>query len=313
MLQSKAWYDKYAPKTVAECILPEHTAKTFANFVANKDIPNLLLSGSPGIGKTSVAIAMCEEIGAEYIKINASLNGNIDTIRNDVQQFASSISLNGERKYVILDEAERLSAATQEALRGFIDEYKDNCGFIFTCNYRERILAPISESRIMEISFLFKAEEKQRVAKHLYSLLARIFEAEKVAFDTNAVRQFVVDHLKRSTDFRRFLVQAQKIVAINGTFNNITITNTLTERFTALFEALKAKNFAQARTWIGENADIEAATIYRTLYDNAKEINPTMVGALVLIIARYQYQHAFVTDGEINLAACMVEIMTEVV
>lgn len=311
MLQNTLWYEKYRPTSIDQCFLPAEARKIFEKYIEDRSVPNLILSGPPGIGKTTVARVLLESIDAEFIQIPSSLRGNIDTLRNEIQQFASTISLNGQKKYVILDEADNLTSATQFAMRGFIDEYSTNCGFIFTCNYQEKILSPISESRLTKVSFTFKNEEKGQLAKSLYALLVRILTAESIEFDPQAVRQYLVNHLQRSSDIRRLLVRAETI-GRTGKFDMSSLTDTLSERFDSLIEALKAKNFSLARTWIGENSDIEPERIYRSLYEQAKQIvTPQMVGGLVLIIAKYQFQQAFVADSEINLAACMIEIMTE--
>jgi len=311
-LEHKVWPDKYRPRNLKECFLPKETRKVLKSFLRKDMIPNMLFSGTPGIGKTATARAFLEEAGVEYIVINGSLNGNIDTLRNEIQQFASTVSFNGKKKYVIIDEADYLSQATQAALRGFIEEYSANCGYIFTCNYRNKIIAAIQESRLMsEVQFIFNGDERAELAQVVCERLLEILKKEGVEYEINTVRAFIVNHLKKSNDIRKLFVNAQRN-ALSGVFQEIHSVDGFSARFDGLTFSLKARDFGAVRTWIGENSDIDTSTIFRYIYDNAKTVvQPVMVPAVVLIIAKYQFQHAFVADTEINLMACMTEIMTE--
>ena len=311
ILTEMIWSDKYAPHTLEECLLPEATRKTLKSYLRKKNIPNMLFSGQPGIGKTATARALLEEAGNEFIVINGSLKGNIDTLRNEIQQFASTISFNGEKKYVIIDEADYLSHQTQAALRGFIDEHSANCGYIFTCNYRNKIMDALSDSRLLsEIQFVFSGDEKATLAKQLYEKLVSILKNEHVEYTATTVQRFIVKHLKASNDIRKLLILAQKSSA-SGVFEPSESADAYSRRFDSLVDALNSKDFTKIRTWIGENSDIEANIIFRYIFDNAAKLvkNEKLISALVIIIGEYQYKHAFVADAEINLTACMAEII----
>lgn len=311
MLEETVWYERYKPRTLDDCLLPEKTRKQLKKYIKSKDIPNIIMSGPPGIGKTTTARVLCEQIGAEYIKIPASLKGNIDTLRTEIQQFASTMSFNGIKKYVILDEADYLTAATQAAFRGFLDEYSTNCGFIFTCNYREKILEPIADSRLAEASFVFTNDERPQLAKGVYAMLAGILEKESVVFDPKNVQKFVIDTLKRNSDIRRLLNTAQK-ASLSGFFEVSELESTLSERFRSLTDALKSRSFTQARIWVGENSDIDPQATFRYLFDNAEgSMSSDAVNALIIILGDYQYKHALVADPEVNLAACVTRIILE--
>lgn len=311
MLQSVIWYEKYRPRNLSQCILPARTRQILQSYVESKKIPNLIFSGGPGIGKTATARAICEEIDSEYLLINSSLEGNIDTLRNKIQQFASTISLNGNTKYIILDEADGLTAATQSALRAFIDEFSNNCGFIFTCNFPDKISKPIAESRLLSIDFNFYGDDRKELAKELHKRSSTIMQSENVTFNPKDLADFIVERLNKSSDLRQLFVLLQK-GSQSGTFNPLDTINIEDVRFVELIQAIKQKNFKDARKWIGENADIPPEQVYRKLYDGAKQIvPPILVGGLIILLAKYQYQHAFVADPEINLAACIVEIMAD--
>jgi len=310
-LEEKLWVELYRPKKLDECFLPYRTKKDLRILLEKDILPNMLFSGPPGIGKTATARAILEELGVEYIVINGSLDGNVDTLRNDIQQFASTISFNGKKKYVIVDEADFLSQKMQAGLRGFIEQYSKNCGYIFTCNYKDKIMDAIQDSRLSEVQFLFKGDEKKDLAKAVYSKLIEIFKLENVEYDPKHVQKFIVDHLSKSNDLRKLFIKAQRF-SLNGSFAEGFETDEYTARFDALVDILKAQDFSGMRRWVGENSDIDAPTIYRYLYDNAKTIiNPTLEPLLVILIAKYQFQQAFVADSEINIVACMTEIMTD--
>lgn len=309
MLELKVWDEKYRPKTLDDVLLPQATRQELEGLVGNKELGNLLFSGSPGIGKTTVAIALVEALGAEWIKINGSMKGGIDTLRNEIQQFAATIAFNGEKKYVIIDEADNLSHATQLALRGFIDEYKSNCGFIFTCNYRERIEDALVDSRLTEYSFVYSENEKPTLAKNVFKMLGQIATAESVAYKPEELRDFVVAQLRKSFDLRRIILLFQRM-CISGTFVLGSDTILTDQRASPLIDAITKKDLKSVRTWVGENSDIEGNYVFRYIYDNWARLQSTVkVPELILILAKYQYQHNFVADKEINLTACCVELM----
>lgn len=308
MKQELLWVEKYRPRTIEDTILPKELKDVFNKFASDRFIPNLLLSGRAGIGKTTVARALLEEIGCDYIVINGSLNGNIDTLRNDIRNFASSVSLSGGRKYVILDEADYLNAnSTQPALRNFMEEFSSNCGFILTCNFVNRIIEPL-HSRCSVIEFKLPNVEKPKLAAGFYRRLIDILTAESVAFEPKAVAALVEKHFP---DFRRTLNELQRYAA-TGKIDTGILTNHKEENVKNLIGYLKEKSFTNVRKWVGENSDLDTAVFFRQLYDTSVDyMKPNSIPQLVLILADYQYKGAFVADQEINIAACLTEIMVE--
>lgn len=308
MLEEFLWVEKYRPKTVNDAVLPEQLKATFQEFVNQKNIPNLLLSGPAGCGKTTVARAMLEELDCDYIVINGSLNGNIDTLRNEIQQFASSISLSGGRKYVILDEADYLNAnSTQPALRNFMEEYSKNCGFIMTCNFKNRIIEPL-QSRCSVIDFRIKKAELPDLAKQFMRRVCNILETENIEYDKQVVAALIKKHFP---DWRRVINELQRYSA-TGKIDSGLLANVQEASIKSLMTFLKDKDFTSTRKWVAENLDSDTTAIFRTLYDTASQYFTTeSVATLVLILAKYQYQAAFVSDHEVNLMACLTEIMIE--
>ena len=302
------WVEKYRPVTVEETILPQELKATFQEFVNQGQIPNLLLTGRAGIGKTTVAKAMCEQLGCDYLVINGSMNGNIDTLRNEIKQFASSISFSGGRKYLILDEADYLNPqSTQPALRNFMEEFSKNCGFILTCNFRNRIIDPLV-SRCSVVEFGISKKESPQVASLFFSRIVDILNKEKVQYSKNTVAALVTKYFP---DFRRALNELQRYSA-TGSIDAGILTNTSNESFKDLIVLLKEKNFSGVRKWAGENTDIEDIVLFRKFYDLASEhLKPSAIPQLVLIIADYQYKSAFVADREINTVAFLTEVMVE--
>lgn len=300
------WVEKYRPKTIEDCVLPEELKSTFQKFVDNKEIPNLLLTGSAGVGKTTVARAMLEQIGADYIVINGSMNGNIDTLRNEILQFASSVSFTGSRKYVILDEADYLNAnSTQPALRNFMEEFSRNCGFILTCNFRNRIIEPL-HSRCSVVEFKISKADLPRLAAQFFKRVLGILDGNGVKYDKAVVAELIQRHLP---DWRRVLNELQRY-SVNGSIDTGIFAGYGDAAFTALVDILKQKKFTEMRKWVGENSDIDSTTLFRKFYDTAHEkVNPKSIPELVMIIAKYQYQAAFVADHEINTAAFLTEVM----
>lgn len=308
MREHMLWVEKYRPRSIEETVLPTDLKQIFSKFVEDKFVPNLLLCGRAGIGKTTVARALLEELSCDYIVINGSLNGNIDTLRNDIKTFASSVSLSGGRKYVILDEADYLNPnSTQPALRNFMEEFSKNCGFILTCNFKNRIIEPL-HSRCSVVEFKLAKEERPQLASTFYKRACSILEGEGVKFDLKAVAGVISKYFP---DFRRTLNELQRYAA-TGAIDAGILANKKEETFKELFEYIKAKNFTNVRKWVGENSDVDTAVFFRTLYDLLSEqLKPSSIPQLVLTLADYQYKAAFVADPEINLAACLAEIMVQ--
>jgi DNA polymerase III delta prime subunit len=308
MSEEFLWVEKYRPKTIEETILPVELKAVFQQFVDQKNIPNLLLSGSAGVGKTTVARAMLEQLGCDYIIINGSMNGGIDTLRNDVFNFASTVSFNGGRKYVILDEADYLSAATQPALRNFIEEYSSNCGFILTCNFKNRIIEPL-HSRCSVIDFKISKKDMAKLAMQFMKRTIYILEEEKVQFDKAVLAEVIQKHFP---DWRRVLNELQRYAA-TGKIDSGMLTNMSETSFKELINLMKEKNFSMIRKWVGENLDNDQTTIFRQLYDYSCEFLTKQGEAqMILLLGRYQYQAAFVADPEINIMSLFTEIMINV-
>jgi DNA polymerase III delta prime subunit len=302
------WVEKYRPKTVQDCVIPSNLKKAFQQFVDNKEVPNLLLCGTAGTGKTSVARAMLEEIGCDYIIINGSMNGNIDTLRTDIKNFASTVSFTNSRKYVILDEADYLNAnSTQPALRNFMEEFSKNCGFILTCNFKNRIIEPL-HSRCSVVEFKITKEEKPKIAACFFKRVCNVLKSENVEYEEKVVAEVVTKHFP---DFRRVLNELQRYSAV-GKIDSGILANQFDSNIKTLFSSMKSKNFKEVRTWVSENSDIDASTFFRAIYDNASEaIRPQSLPQLIVTLADYQYKNAFVADQEINIMACLIEIMSE--
>lgn len=310
-LEHKLWVEKYRPNTLNDCFLPAKARKELESFRDTGTVPNLLLSGKAGIGKTTVAKALLNDIGAEYITINGSIKGNIDTLRNELQQFASTVSFSGGKKFIIIDEADYLSQQTQGALRGFIEEFSKNCGFIFTCNFKNRIIEPIQNSRLVEIEFLFRGDEKMELAKQVYQRLTSVLDNESVSYNPKIVQKFLIDHLKSSDDLRKLFNKAQK-ASLSGEFNGEIAIKAENDRLDDLVATIKNQNFTEMRKWVGENSDIDPINLYRFLFDSLKNLVPSVnEPVLAIILARYQYQHSFVADTELNLVACIAEVMSD--
>ena len=310
MREEFLWVEKYRPKTISDTILPKQLKSTFQKFVDDNNIPNLLLTGRAGVGKTTVARAMLDQLDCDYIVINGSLHGNIDTLRNDILAFASTVSFSGGRKYVILDEADYLNPnSTQPALRNFMEEFSKNCGFILTCNFRNKLIEPLW-SRCSVVEFKIPKEERPNLASQFFKRICNILEKEKVNYVERAVAEVVQ---KFFPDFRRTLNELQRYAA-TGSIDTGILTNLGDETFKTLIDHMKKKDFTNVRKWVGENNDIEPVVLFRKLYDSAATMlaNNASVAQLVMIIANYQYKSAFVADQEINTTACMAELMVNV-
>lgn len=302
------WSEKYRPKTIRDCILPAELKATFQGYVDKGDISNLLLTGSQGTGKTTVAKAMLEELGLDYIIVNGSMEGNIDTLRQTIAQFASTVSFVGGRKFVILDEADFLNPTSfQPALRGFIEEFSKNCGFILTCNYKHRIIEPL-HSRCSVIDFHFKKSEYNTLAAQFYKRMVYVLKEENIEFDKAVVAELIKMHFP---DNRRIINELQRY-AISGKIDAGILTNLNEATISDLVKLLKDKDFTKMRTWVSENHDLDPNTLFRKLYDHASKVmEKKSIPQAVLILGRYQYQQAFSVDPEINLACCLTELMMD--
>jgi DNA polymerase III delta prime subunit len=301
------WTEKYRPQTVEDCILPERLKAVFQECVNQKEIPNLLLAGGAGVGKTTIAKAMCNEVGCDFMILNGSDENGVDTIRVKIKNYASSISLSGGRKVVILDEADYLTPNAQAILRNAIEEFAGNCSFIFTCNYKSKIIEPL-HSRCAVIEFGLKNGEKQKMAGAFFKRITHILDTEKVEHDEKVIAEVVKKHFP---DFRRVINELQRYsklgkidVGILSQIGDISISQ--------IVKHLKEKDFASVRKW-ASSTDIDSTTFFRKLYDALYDIaKPQSIPQAVLILADYQYKQAFVADQEINLVACLTEIMANV-
>lgn len=300
------WVEKYRPKTIDQCILPKALKDTFQTIVKNGELPNLMFSGTAGLGKTTVARALCEQLGIDYIIINGSEEGNIDTLRTKIRQFASTVSLQGGYKCVILDEADYLNPqSTQPALRGFIEEFADNCRFILTCNFKNRIIEPL-HSRCGVIDFRFDKKQLASLCGQFLARLKEILSTENVSFEEATLAELIMKH---APDWRRVLNEAQRY-SINGSIDAGILVTLNDKSIRDLMEALKAKNFKGMREWVVNNIDTEPHAIFRKIYDALGEhLQPQSIPQVILILADYQYKNAFVADHELNVVACMTEVM----
>jgi len=303
------WVEKYRPQTVDDCILSADLHKTFSEIIKAGEIQNMLFTGTAGVGKTTIAKALAKELDLDYIIINGSEEGNIDTLRNKIKQFASTVSLSGGHKLVILDEADYLNPqSTQPALRGFIEEFSENCRFILTCNFKNRIIEPL-HSRCSVIEFALPRGEKDRLASVFMARLMYILGEEKIEYDKQVLVQFIIKHFP---DFRRIINELQRY-AVGGVIDSGILVNVSDVSIDSLVNHLKIKNFKGMRKWVVDNIDIEPTAIFRKLYDNMNEyLDPQSIPQLVLILADYQYKDSFVADHELNMVACLTEVMAGV-
>jgi DNA polymerase III delta prime subunit len=304
------WVEKYRPRNIADTILSQSLKDTFQAIVTSGQMQNMLFTGTAGSGKTTVAKALCNELGLDYIIVNGSEEGNIDTLRGKIKQFASSISLSGGYKVVILDEADYLNPqSTQPALRGFIEEFSNNCRFILTCNFKNRIIEPL-HSRCAVYEFNTTKKEKAELAGQFMKRLKLILDQEKVTYNNLALADVISKH---APDWRRIINECQKNSVATGSILASVSSGSDSDVFANLIAALKAKDFKKMRSWVVNNQDIDTSAIIRGLYDRMNDtVQPQSIPQLVLILADYQYKDAFVADHELNMVACMTEIMAGV-
>jgi replication factor C small subunit len=301
---SDLWVEKYRPLTVDDCILSDEMKDTFKNFIKNKEIPNLMLTGSAGIGKTTIAKAICSEIGADYVMINASDERGIDIIRNKVKQFASTVSLTNQTKVIILDESDSMTPEAQRAIRGVFEEFYKNCRFILTCNFKNKLIEPI-HSRCSVIDFTISKKNKPILAMKLLERVEYILSMENVEYSKDVVIQLI---MKYFPDFRRLLNELQRYSVSGSIGSGILATTNL--NVTELVGFLSGKEFTNVRKWVVDNLDNESDAVYRSIYDSLYDsLEPASIPEAVVIIADYQYKSAFVSDIEINLLAALTEIM----
>jgi DNA polymerase III delta prime subunit len=306
-MQEYLWVEKYRPQKIEECILPKNLKETFKQFVQTGELPNFLFCGTAGVGKTTVAKALCNEIGAEYLLINGSEESGIDVLRTKIKSFASTVSLTDSKKVIILDEADYLNPnSTQPALRAFIEEFSNNCRFIFTCNYKNRIIEPL-HSRCSVIDFKIENTEKAEIAGAFFKRTIGILKAENIDADQKVVAELVTKHFP---DWRRVLNELQRY-SVSGKIDAGILVNMTEDSFKDLLKNMKDKNFTEVRKWVAKNGDSETINIFRQLYDTASvHLEPASIPQLVLILADYQYKAAFVADHELNLMAALTEVMS---
>jgi len=302
--------EKYRPQVIDDCILPDETKKTFKEFVEKGEIPNLLLAGPPGIGKTTIAKALCNELGADFYVINGSDEGRfLDTVRNQAKNFASTVSLTGSSKHkvIIIDEADNTGNDVQLLLRVNIEAFYNNCRFIFTCNYKNKIIEPL-HSRCAVIDFTIKGKQRVQLAGSFFQRLQSILDTEKIEYDQKVVAELVSKHFP---DFRRVLNEIQRY-STGGKIDSGILASFSDVSLNDLIKSLKEKNFTEVRKWVVNNLDNDSGVLLRRLYDALlTSLENGSIPSAVLIIAKYQYQIAFVADQEINLLAALTEIMCE--
>ena len=302
------YVEKYRPHKIEDCILPDRLKKVFQEYVTKGDIPNLMLTGTAGCGKTTVAKAMCEEIGCNFLFINSSDERGIDTLRTKIKGYASTVSLTGGRKVIILDEADYLTPEAQAGLRGAIEEFSENCSFIFTCNFKARLIDAL-HSRCSVIDFALKGDEKAKMASQMFKRLANILTEESITYDKDVLGKIVQRYFP---DYRRTLNELQRYSTSGNIDAGVLSQVESVRKLDDLIKALKEKDFSTMRKWVVNNSDIDQSRIFRSIYDNlCTYLKPESVPQAVVNLAKYQYQAAFVADQELNLVACLTEIMCD--
>ena len=303
------WVEHYRPKTIDDCILPDSLKSLFTAFIKKGEISNMLFSGTAGIGKTTVAKALCEQMNCDWIMINGSEEGGIDVLRNKIKNFASTVSLSGGKKVVILDEADYLNPqSTQPALRGFVEEFHKNCRFILTCNFKNRIIEPL-HSRFSNIEFKVNPKDKPKLASRLFERAIYILKEQNVDYEDKVLVELITKHFP---DFRKLINELQRY-SVSGAIDAGILVNVSDENLKTLVTHLKNKEFSDMRKWVVNNLDNDPVKIFRKIYDTLyTNLEPSTIPHAVLIIADYQYKSAFVADQEINLVACLTELMSQV-
>jgi len=303
------WVEEYRPKTIDDCILPQSLKTLFQSFIEKGEISNMLFSGTPGVGKTTVAKALCEQMNCDWIMINGSEEGGIDVLRNKIKNFASTVSLSGGKKVVILDEADYLNPqSTQPALRGFVEEFHKNCRFILTCNFKNRIIEPL-HSRFSNIEFKINNKEKPQLQSQLMKRATFILKSKNIEYENEALVGLITRHFP---DFRKLINELQRY-SVSGAIDAGILVNISDENLKSLTGHLKAKEFGDMRKWVVNNLDNDPVKIFRKIYDSLNTtLQPETIPHAILIIADYQYKSAFVADQEINLVACLTELMSQV-
>ena len=308
-MNNTLWVEKYRPETIDDCILPVTTGNVFLSIVDSGEIPNLLLTGSPGIGKTTVAKALCNQLDCDWLMINGSDEGRmIDTLRTTVVNYASTVSLSGGKKVIIIDEADYMNKdSVQPALRGVIEEFSKNCRFIFTCNFKNRII-PALHSRCSVVDFAIDKKDKPAIAGEMLRMVKKILDKESVKYEEKILADLVLKHFP---DFRRVINELQKY-SLNGVIDEGILKQSSDENFNELFMALRGKNFSAMRKWVAENIDNDHVRLYRQIYDTLNNrFEKKSIPQAVLLIADYSYKSAFVADQEVNMVACLTEMMME--
>ena len=303
------WVEQYRPKTIDDCILPDSLKNLFSSFIKKGELSNMLFSGTPGIGKTTVAKALCEQMNCDWIMINGSEEGGIDVLRNKIKNFASTVSLSGGKKVVILDEADYLNPqSTQPAMRGFVEEFHKNCRFILTCNFKNRIIEPL-HSRFSNIEFKVNPKDKPKLASRLFERAVYILKEQNVSYEDKVLVELITKHFP---DFRKLINELQRY-SVSGSIDAGILVNVSDENLKTLVTHLKNKEFSDMRKWVVNNLDNDPVKIFRKIYDTLyTNLEPSTIPHAVLIIADYQYKSAFVADQEINLVACLTELMSQV-
>ena len=308
-MQEFLWVEKYRPKKVEQCILPNDLKKIFKTVLDKGELQNMMFTGTAGTGKTTVARALCNELDLDYIIINGSEESGIDTLRNKIKQFASSVSLSGGYKVVILDEADYLNPqSTQPALRGFIEEFSANCRFILTCNFKNRIIEPL-HSRCSVIEFSIPRKERDALAGQFMQMVQQILSVESINSDPEVLAELIIKYFP---DFRRTLNELQRYSNF-GKIDSGILVNATDVSLDSLMNHLKIKDFRKMRQWVADNIDVEPASMFRKIYDSMNDyVEPASIPQLVLILADYQYKNSFVADHELNMVACLTEVMSGV-
>ena len=305
-METFLWVEQYRPKTVDDCILPQSLKNTFKEFVENSNVPNVILSGGPGVGKTTIAKAVLDEIGATSMMINGSEESGIDVLRTKIKNFASTVSLEGGRKYLILDEADYLNPqSTQPALRGFMEEFHKNCGFILTCNYKNRLIEPL-HSRCSVIDFTIPKSEKPNLASEFMRRMVNILDNENVEYDKKVLVEVIQRHFP---DWRRILNELQRY-SVSGRIDAGILVDMAEINIKELMKFMKEKEFTNVRKWVVNNLDMDSVRLFRSIYDNLYTfLDHSTIPHVVVVLAEYQHKSAFAADQEINLLACLTEIM----